>query len=226
MKRLLLLMFLLALTTMGALWDKEVEWFIVYMPWEQDALELEITELKVELEVANGKAELEITELKAELEVANGLVSSISDFDNLNSQIASLESRRTSIIQQVSVVSQQVSDANAVLQQKIQAANNITSALGTVGAFRVTCCGSMDPTITSNDMAFILKNPPTVGIGDVVIAVSPCFGEGVSVMHRIVRMEGDEYVLRGDNNGGDDPCPVPRSAITWKVLAVAKGVYS
>ena len=186
---------------MAPSWNKEINWFISYTPWEQDALEQEIQDLK--------------TELTAVQELAD----TVTDYQNLNNQIASLQNQRTST--QI-----QLNNAYSELNAVRTATQNINTALGIVGAIRLTCCGSMEPTLDENDLVFIQKAPfGEPKIGDVVIAANPeCYGD-VSLMHRIVATAGDQYITQGDNVGSIDRCSFTKEQLTWKMLTIAKDAY-
>lgn len=71
--------------------------------------------------------------------------------------------------------------------------------------------GSMEPTITTDDLIFIRK-ANNYELGDIVL-----YQSGNSyVVHRIVRMEEDSIVTKGDANNTEDE-PIERSSV--------KGVY-
>ena len=78
----------------------------------------------------------------------------------------------------------------------------------------VVLTGSMEPTIHVNDMVFVLRRPD-YRIGDIVM-----YSDGnATVTHRIVAINPNGYVTRGDaNNTPDDPMPIER--IIGKVIFV------
>jgi hypothetical protein len=74
-----------------------------------------------------------------------------------------------------------------------------------------------------------LASPWQVGIGDrgdslqpgdllAVIGARP----GTVLVHRLVKIDGDWLILRGDTNGYDD-APVPRDALVGRVQALRLG---
>lgn len=80
---------------------------------------------------------------------------------------------------------------------------------------------SMSPGIVSGDLVIVRHDPPYV-VGDVVAhRAAP---DGVLVLHRIVAVDHDRFVLRGDANDHDDDVR-PRSAdiVGRHVLHVAGG---
>ena len=61
---------------------------------------------------------------------------------------------------------------------------------------------SMEPKFHTGDLA-IVRNSPIYQIGDVVAYADTRIG--AYVIHRIINLEGDRYILKGDNNGWIDP---------------------
>lgn len=68
---------------------------------------------------------------------------------------------------------------------------------------------SMEPTMSQGDLA-IARGRASYGIGDIVAYYSPY---GPLVIHRIVGIDGDNFVTQGDNNDAVDPWVVPPDAI-------------
>ncbi len=68
----------------------------------------------------------------------------------------------------------------------------------------VVLSGSMEPTLSVNDLV-VIKKTDSVQVDDVVV-----FQDGnVLVIHRVVAIDGDEIVTRGDaNNTVDDPVSI------------------
>lgn len=68
----------------------------------------------------------------------------------------------------------------------------------------VVMTGSMNPTITEDDL-IIVKKTDDYGIDDIVVYQA----DGLLIVHRIIRFEGDLIVTQGDaNNGPDKPIEV------------------
>lgn len=92
------------------------------------------------------------------------------------------------------------------------------------------CTGSMEPTISCDDLLVVY--PPRftdLNVGDVIIFKrqnSICTAyEGGTILHRITRVtsspgEGLAFETKGDANLRTDPCTVPVTDVTAKVLAV------
>ncbi|MBT5773090.1 MAG: signal peptidase I [Dehalococcoidia bacterium] len=93
------------------------------------------------------------------------------------------------------------------------------------------CTGSMEPAITCDDLMVVY--PPRftdLDVGDIIIfwrQNSICTGyvEGAQIVHRITRVtsspgEGLAFETKGDSNTRADPCTVPVTDVTAKVLAV------
>ena len=223
-KRLLLLMFLLALMTMGAVWDKEINWVIVYMPWEQDALELEITELKGELATANEKVAL------------------VDNYDSLTAQIASMHSQIGSLGQVSSSINGQLQTLRSerdALRNSMAAFTALPKKLGqtypgrTIWADQIGCTGSMVPTVTCADLNIMLAypTPSEIQVGDPIV-YKMRWGNCIDwdgntyILHRVVSIDGDgNYIARGDANGGNDPCPVPHADVISKGLDPIKNFW-
>ena len=68
----------------------------------------------------------------------------------------------------------------------------------------VVLSGSMEPTIMTNDLIFV-KAQESYEVGDIVVYQS---GK-MLIVHRIVALEGDSVITKGDaNNTADEPVPL------------------
>ena len=76
----------------------------------------------------------------------------------------------------------------------------------------VVLSGSMEPEISVGDILIVLPSEQ-YEVGDVVVYQT----QGMSVVHRIISMEGDEVVTRGDANTGDD-APIHTKSIKGEVV--------
>ena len=76
----------------------------------------------------------------------------------------------------------------------------------------VVLSGSMEPAISVGDILIVLPSEQ-YEVGDVVVYQT----QGMSVVHRIISMEGDEVVTRGDANTGDD-APIHAKSIKGEVV--------
>lgn len=74
---------------------------------------------------------------------------------------------------------------------------------------------SMAGAIDAGD-AIIIEKSDSYKTGDVVTYFPAA--EATSVTHRIVRIEGDKYYLKGDANESEDPDPVFKGQIAGKVV--------
>lgn len=75
----------------------------------------------------------------------------------------------------------------------------------------VVLTGSMEPELSAGDLLFVTR-AEDYAVEDVVV-----FQDGrSSVVHRIVRMEGDTVVTRGDANNTED-APITRAQIKGRV---------
>jgi len=77
----------------------------------------------------------------------------------------------------------------------------------------VVLSGSMEPAISVDEL-IIVKAEDTYKVGDVVVYQSG----RVSVVHRIVQMDGETVTTRGDANNADD-APVLLSQVKGRVVA-------
>ena len=69
--------------------------------------------------------------------------------------------------------------------------------VGGVTSYAVIVGNSMEPKLERGDLA-VIREQGSYGPGDVVLYESPQLGS--KVLHRIVRVEGARFVLKGDNN--------------------------
>lgn len=74
----------------------------------------------------------------------------------------------------------------------------------------VVLTGSMSPTVEINDFV-VMKRPDGVDVGDIVSYRED--GSDAEVMHRIVKIDGDKIVTKGDSNNAEDK-PIDASQIT------------
>jgi signal peptidase len=82
----------------------------------------------------------------------------------------------------------------------------------------VTVVGdSMLPNLHNGDLAFAY-NTDDLKVGDIVTYEQ--LGEKFTIVHRIMEIKGDGYVIKGDNNPIPDPLTVKRDQIYGKVAFV------
>lgn len=94
---------------------------------------------------------------------------------------------------------------------------------------RALCSGSMEPSISCNDLLLLYRPDVTdLDVGDVIQfrrQQSDCSGraESGSILHRIVRVvvnnDGLHFETRGDSLNSSDPCLVPADDVMYKLLA-------
>lgn len=102
----------------------------------------------------------------------------------------------------------------------------------TVGGygFANVVSGSMEPTImTDGYVAFeAVDSADDLAVGDIVIFKNEHFGRGENVLycHRIVEIDGDSVLTRGDNNSANDPCMTDVDDIKGKVVTIWNGIGS
>jgi len=74
---------------------------------------------------------------------------------------------------------------------------------------------SMEPVLHRGDLLLVV-NPEEPKINDIVIYKR--LDTGMIIVHRIVGMENDEYIIKGDNNKFPDSPNVKREQILGKVV--------
>lgn len=94
--------------------------------------------------------------------------------------------------------------------------NKIPMPLGYGGA--VVLSGSMEPTLSVDDL-IIIKKTDDYKVDDVIVFQT----EGIVVVHRVVGMEEDMYVTRGDANNVNDE-PIHEKNIIGEVIFVVPGI--
>ena len=78
----------------------------------------------------------------------------------------------------------------------------------------VVLSGSMEPEISTGDLVFVVRRD-SYEIGDVVV-----YQDGrISVAHRIVSLDGDKFITRGDANNTED-YPISRDQIKGEVVLI------
>jgi len=84
----------------------------------------------------------------------------------------------------------------------------------------VVLTGSMEPTISANDLIFVAEQP-VYGEDEIVVYQSG----SILVVHRVMKIEDGTVTTKGDANNAPD-APVELSAIKGKVVGVVPGVGS
>jgi signal peptidase I len=77
---------------------------------------------------------------------------------------------------------------------------------------------SMEPLLWTGDVVIVYKTSE-MRVGDVVIYE----GRGNYVIHRIIEIRDNCYVIKGDNNALPDGC-IPKELVTGKVLSIGSSV--
>lgn len=78
----------------------------------------------------------------------------------------------------------------------------------------VVLSGSMEPTLSVNDLVFV-EAAPDYQTGDIVVYQS----SQELIIHRIVAVDGEAFITRGDANNTEDP-PIEASVIKGKLVFV------
>ncbi len=82
----------------------------------------------------------------------------------------------------------------------------------------VVLTGSMSPTVEINDFV-IVKKPDDVKVDDIVSYNED--GNSMEVLHRVVKIDGDTVVTKGDANNANDK-PIKLSQITGVYVGKAR----
>lgn len=82
----------------------------------------------------------------------------------------------------------------------------------------VVLSGSMEPELSVDDV-IIVRAGEEYAVGDVVVYQS----QGSLVVHRIVQIDGEKIVTRGDANNADDD-PIEKKAVKGEVVSVLSGM--
>jgi len=82
----------------------------------------------------------------------------------------------------------------------------------------VVLSGSMEPAISVGDL-ILVREEEEYFKGDIVVYQSGT----ISVVHRVVFIDGQTVITRGDANNGDDE-PLPVEAVKGKVFGIVPGV--
>jgi hypothetical protein len=111
---------------------------------------------------------------------------------------------------------------NGVATVKARRPLSVEEVLGD-GRLRVAYTGpSMNPTLREPDLLEVQPyGDQPVRVGDVIHFLSPTSGRWI--VHRVVGVTPAGIRTRGDNNRGDDPDLLPRSAISGRVVAAQRG---
>jgi len=94
--------------------------------------------------------------------------------------------------------------------------------LGGSTRFVVTSGSSMLPKIHQGDLALVRQSGGTPSVGDVILYDSHMLHRGV--LHRIVALDGNRFVMQGDNNNFRDGEHPTASQVEGKLWIVVPGV--
>ena len=76
--------------------------------------------------------------------------------------------------------------------------------------------GSMEPELSINDLLFV-KEAGDYAVGDMIVYQK----DGMSVVHRIMEINGDEVITKGDANNTEDS-PILKTRIEGKVVGKSR----
>lgn len=81
----------------------------------------------------------------------------------------------------------------------------------------VILTGSMEPKIKAGSIVFSSLKKDNLDLNDIIVFQSPENTE-VNIIHRVSRIEGDQYFTKGDNNESEDTWTVFKDQIKGEVL--------
>ena len=229
MKRLVALAIVLMVLTLAFSWDKAPPWlYVMHLQRMQTVISEQNTRIAT-LETERSTAVSALAVSQEELTEAKVLADLVTNYDSLTQQIASLQKQRNSISAQMNA---ELSAARSELTAARNATNNIQTALGTLIAYRFTCCGSMIPTITENDLVLVLMNPPSFEIDDIVGVIHP----ECHFTNRIVAKVEGGWRIKGDfanikynpqltQDGLMDNCVITAANVVYRVEKIIKDVW-
>jgi signal peptidase len=79
----------------------------------------------------------------------------------------------------------------------------------------IVLSGSMEPTISTGGLVWINTREKDIQINDIAAYELP---DGEYVTHRVIAVENDEYIFKGDANETEDLAPVRRDQIVGKYM--------
>ena len=81
----------------------------------------------------------------------------------------------------------------------------------------VVSTGSMEPTIKSGSVVLSSLELDEINKGDIIVFTSP-ENQEITIVHRIMNIENDEYITKGDNNDNEDDWTVFKKDIKGEVF--------
>lgn len=81
----------------------------------------------------------------------------------------------------------------------------------------VVSTGSMEPEIKTGSIVFSTLQNQEINKGDIIVFTSPDNQE-ITVIHRVMDIEGSEYTTKGDNNDSEDDWTVYKEDIKGEVI--------
>lgn len=81
----------------------------------------------------------------------------------------------------------------------------------------VVSTGSMEPEIKTGSVVFSTLKSQEINKGDIIVFTSP-ENEEITIVHRVMDIEGKEYITKGDNNDSEDDWVVFKDDIKGEVI--------
>ena len=80
--------------------------------------------------------------------------------------------------------------------------------------FEIVMSGSMEPMIHTGSLAVIVRNVPSIEMGDIILYQK----DDLLILHRVIDQSKDSYITKGDANDSSDLSPVELSQVKGKYI--------
>lgn len=81
----------------------------------------------------------------------------------------------------------------------------------------IVSTGSMEPTISAGSIVFSSLKTDEINRGDIIVFESPD-NPDITIIHRVINIQGEEYITKGDNNQSEDNWEVSQFNIKGKYI--------
>lgn len=207
-----------------------------------------IAELRLQLEGLEGERDVLGSSLISEIEVRSQgearvaeLLQLIADSGITTGQLAELQNRHDALVAQYDGLKQEHDDASERLARLVPIETTelpvpalyLDTGVSQVATTRALCSGSMEPTVTCDDLLvlFMPASPTDLDEGDIIYYKKPNSGctstlEGRFTLHRIVDVisnsRGLFFQAKGDAFVNPDVCLVAADDVIFKLLTTVR----
>ena len=201
---------------------------------ERDLLHLRVAELETEADdqrAALDALQQQLGATNAELLALRLQVPLITEFDDLNRRYGDLQGQYDALALSFDSLEERMAELTPI--ESAELAENplyLDSAVEGVFYTRALCTGSMEPTISCDDLLILNRSqsPTDLDEGDIIYFRKPtadCSGtiEGRFTLHRIVNVlstqQGLRFQTKGDAFAFPDSCLVDQADVLFELLA-------